>query len=307
LTQALESLQEQSMLDFEILVVDNANDPKIDSLVASLNHRFKHPALYIPESQLGLHNARHAGAKTASGNILVFTDDDATFAPDWLRAYQQAFCEHEEMAAAGGPVLPVWETSPPNWITQLMKGEKSFSILSLIMPRQNFELDNQGIFFGVNMAVRKELLFSLGGFNPEIYGDRWLGDGETGLNRKIWQRKLSVGFVPDALVYHHIPAQRMTLSYFQRRVSNEAACTEFAHFHARPIDARGISLRKLDILIKIVWLLPLALGRRILKWDRNAWLRLYLDWHYQLGRWHYLDTLSRDANLRTMVHVDRWL
>ncbi len=117
LALALKSLQDQSELDFEILVVDNAADPKIELLIDEMNKKFVHTARYIPESQLGLHNARHAGARAASGEILVYTDDDATFDPGWLGAYWQAFREHQEMAAAGGPILPVWEATPPNWIT----------------------------------------------------------------------------------------------------------------------------------------------------------------------------------------------
>ena len=37
----------------------------------------------------------------------------------------------------------------------------------------HFRLGADGIFFGVNMAVRRDVLFAAGGFNPEIFGDRW--------------------------------------------------------------------------------------------------------------------------------------
>src|SRR5207249_7611413 len=38
------------------------------------------------------------------------------------------------------------------------------------------------------MAIRRDVLFQVGGFNPDLVGDFFLGDGATGLNRKLWER-----------------------------------------------------------------------------------------------------------------------
>ena len=46
-------------------------------------------------------------------------------------------------------------------------------------PYDGFRLDPNGVFFGVNMAIRRDVLLKLGGFNPDSFGDVWLGDGET--------------------------------------------------------------------------------------------------------------------------------
>ena len=128
LQQGLASLQQQTFRDFEILVVDNAADPVVEKQVAAFSVR------YVPEPQLGLHNARHAGARAATGSILIFTDDDATYEPNWLRAYADAFDAHADMAAAGGPVRPVWETKPPQWLLDYIGDTKEFGILSLREP-----------------------------------------------------------------------------------------------------------------------------------------------------------------------------
>ncbi len=128
------------------------------------------------------------------------------------------------MAAAGGPVRPSWEKPREEWLERFMRGHKNFPIYSLMEPYEGFRLDAKGIFFGVNMAIRREVLFEAGGFNPEAFGDFWLGDGETGLNRKLWELAMFVGYVPGALVYHHIPSERMTVSYMRRRMANQGAC-----------------------------------------------------------------------------------
>jgi glycosyl transferase family 2 len=84
------------------------------------------------------HNARHAGVWAAKGDILIFTDDDATFAQGWLRAYADAFDTHPEMVAAGGPVRPVWEDPAPTWLLQFMGDAKTFGTLSLMEPYDTF-------------------------------------------------------------------------------------------------------------------------------------------------------------------------
>src|SRR2546423_12328653 len=68
----------------EILVVDNASTDQTPAVVSDLQHAAGGSILrYVQEPDLGLHNARHAGARAASGEILLFTDDDATFSPQW--------------------------------------------------------------------------------------------------------------------------------------------------------------------------------------------------------------------------------
>jgi glycosyltransferase involved in cell wall biosynthesis len=138
----------------ELLLVDNSPDAELRSRIEAFNTRARIPARYVAEPRLGLHNARHAGARAASGDVLVFTDDDAVFDSRWLAAYARAFAAHAEMTAAGGPVLPDWEAPPPAWLTALMQADPSmFPVLSLLNLSNEFQLTRDGIFFGVNMAV----------------------------------------------------------------------------------------------------------------------------------------------------------
>ena len=89
---------------YEIIVVDNASTDATRQVVKNLQSNVDGRVLrYVSEDRLGLHNARHADARAANGEILVFTDDDATFDPGWLQGYATAFPKHLDMAAAGGP------------------------------------------------------------------------------------------------------------------------------------------------------------------------------------------------------------
>jgi GT2 family glycosyltransferase len=304
--RCLASVQRQVLDDFELLLVDNTPEAELRSRIDAFNANAPRPARYVHEPHLGLHNARHAGARAATGDVLVFTDDDAEFDPGWLTAYARCFAAHPDMAAAGGRVLPSWDLPPPAWLCTAMRPDPSmFPALSLLDLSPKFRLTADGIFFGVNMAVRRQALFDAGGFNPEIFGDRWFGDGETGLNRKLWSRGQLVGYVPDAVVYHHVSAERMTVAYLRRRQTHEGVCDMYARFFSRV--PRSIAL--VPTLVEIVrasardWLAePLFRGRT----DPRA-LRVQLRAVRAWSRLQYVVRLMFDPRLRALVARDTWL
>lgn len=305
LIQALESLHGQSLPECEILVVDNAASGEIEQLVATYRPRCKFPLKYVPEPRLGLHHARHAGALAAKGEVLVLTDDDATFGTGWLNAYAGAFCCYPQMAAAGGPVRPIWEATPPKWLQRRVRNKKLFPILSLIEPNSEFSISPRGFFFGVNMAIRRTTLFEVGGFNPEAFGDVWLGNGETGLNHKLWERGLLVGYVPDAIVYHHISTERMTVKYFRQRMANEGACDMYTRFHQNMPGQLGLLCHTSSIVLRnsAFWLIePLVSGR-------TDWLslRVQLQAARSRAQLQYVSRLMRDEDFRQFVLKQDWL
>ena len=232
LLQALRSLQEQSLPAFEILVVDNAADPVVEQKITAFNQTARLPAIYVPEPRLGVHYARNKAAQMASGELLLFTDDDMTFDHQWVDSYVRAFTRHSEMAACSGPVRPFWEETPPKWLLDFMGQSRGFGILSLMEPYDTFRLSEKGFFYSCNMAIRKTILIERGGFHPEATGKIWIGDGETGLNQDMWAKRDLIGYLPEALNFHHIPSSRMTPAYFRLRQANQGASNAFTRYHS---------------------------------------------------------------------------
>jgi glucosyl-dolichyl phosphate glucuronosyltransferase len=304
--RCLASAQRQSLEAFELLLVDNTPEAELRSRIDAFNATARVRARYVHEPHLGLHNARHAGARAATADVVVFTDDDAEFDVEWLAAYARAFDAHLDMAAAGGRVLPAWDAPPPAWLCAAMQADPTmFPALSLLDLSPEFRLGGDGFFFGVNMAVRRDVLFSAGGFNPEIFGDRWLGDGETGLNRKLWSRGELVGYVPDALVYHHVSAQRMTLGYLRKRQTHEGACDMYARFHPHVPPTAPLLRTLLEIVRGSArdWAAePLFRGRT----DPRA-LRVQLRAVRGWSRLEYVVRLMFDPRLRALVARETWL
>lgn len=305
LLRTLVSLQEQKLDILEIIVVDNADDPQLYDEIIKFNRRTIHPISYISENKVGLHFARHTGAKVAKGEILLFTDDDATFHSSWANSYLHAFIKYENMVAAGGPVRPKWESDPPIWLKEFIGKSKIFTPLSLMDPYKKFRLDKKGYFFGVNMAVRKKTLFEVGGFNPELIGDTYVGDGEFGLIKKLWRKKLLMGFIPSALVYHQISKERMTLNYLKIRMKNEGISYVYGLLNNQIPPPHKFLFMMVSILFNNYKLWLADLYHRS-KTNINA-LNIQLQAANFRGQLIYLFRLLIDKNLRYYVKKSDWL
>lgn len=291
---------------YEIIVVDNGSADATAAVVENARHSSPgHKFEYIREERLGLHHARHAGVWAAKGDILIFTDDDATFDPGWIRAYAEDFDAHPHMVAAGGPVRASWEAPPPNWFVEFMGDAKTFGMLSLMEPHSEFRLTADGVFFGVNMAIRANVLLEMGGFNPEAFGDVWLGDGETGLNQKLRNHGMLIGYVPDALVYHHIPPERMTLRYLRRRMANQGVCDLYSDFHRTRPNTVSLLKRAGGLLIRNArtWIAAIPVKDRT---DVHS-LKIQLDAARTRAQLKYAVKLAVNSNFRAFVLKTDWL
>jgi len=202
---------------FEVIVVENNPQPKLESQIGKLSAATSVPLRHVHEARPGLHEARHRGATEARGDVLAYVDDDVLAPPDWLRALIEPFSD-SAVAIVGGPVHPNWEATPPTWLDQFPG-----SYLSLLDNGDDVcDLTYPDGAYGCNLAVRRTVLFEVGGFNPDSMGwDRkqfWLrGDGETGLHLRVAEAGYRTTYQPSAALEHRIPAERLTLRAFRQR------------------------------------------------------------------------------------------
>jgi glycosyltransferase involved in cell wall biosynthesis len=236
LALTLPSLVAQSFprADCELVVVDNASTDATSTVVHSLIREHPHHRIrYVYEPVPGLLSGRHRGAKEADGQVLVFVDDDIDADPGWLQVIVDSFAD-PSVQLVGGRNLPRYATAPPSWVegfwTTTPHGGRACGYLSLLdLGEDALDIDADYIW-GLNFSIRTDALFELGGFHPDSLPDQlqhFQGDGETGLTLKATAAGYRAVYRPGALVYHRVPASRLTLGYFRRRAFFQGICDSF--------------------------------------------------------------------------------
>ena len=301
LRDAIASAREQTFpaAQYEIIVVDNGSTDGTRELVECLNQDGDKPIRYVYESRPGLHWARHAGARAAQGEILAYTDDDGAPTPGWVAALAQAFAE-TDCAAAGGPVHVRWLSEPPWWATQL------YSFAYLDYGSERLDLTWPRTIYGPNFAVRKSALFEVGGFNPDTSVlDRLVGDGETGLCRKIYAVGGKIIYEPGALVYHQQEGAFLTLPNMRHRLAQRARFLAYADYKAQHPST-------VQLLRRVASKLRQAADRKL--WALRHWLAKDLAYYQHevntaaaLASAEYYLRLAFSDHFRQMVLREDWI
>ena len=170
---------------------------------------------YFLETNQGLSYARNCGIRNAQGDLLVYVDDDATVNPEYLRTYSDFFTHHPEAVAAGGPILPVYETEEPEWMThytrQLITGK-------LFLGNNQREFPRGAFPGGGNACYRKSVFDTVGLFNVELgrKGNSLIGAEEKDIFDKMTTHGMHFYYLPNAILYHIIPPHKLTQDYFDR-------------------------------------------------------------------------------------------
>lgn len=215
LLQTLASLEKMHFEDFEVLVCDNAPEPGCRSAVRAFIQESHMIVRYLRTPISDNASARNLGAIHAEADLLAFTDDDVTVSPEWLQSIHTAFAEHPEMLVASGAVKPVFSGTIPQWLQDYLDESPVNGPFVKILQSEHFTLSPEIMLCSANMVVRREV-FSFTSFHPEIYGTKTVGDGESGTNLDLLERGIPIGFIPEALVFHHTSVERMTPAYIRR-------------------------------------------------------------------------------------------
>jgi glycosyltransferase involved in cell wall biosynthesis len=114
----LESLGRQTMTDFELLLVDNNSTPPVAE--AELQRRYRLNLRVLREARQGLTYARCTGIAGASGDLLVFVDDDNQLDPDYLEQALRIEREEPRIGHFGGIARPGLPKTIPQWKHKLL-------------------------------------------------------------------------------------------------------------------------------------------------------------------------------------------
>lgn len=180
--ECLEALERVDYPDYEVIVVDDGSTDGTGEI--ALEYRCR----VISTPNGGLSVARNVGAEAASGEIVAYLDDDAYPDSDWLRYLARTF-RSTDYVAVGGPNIP-----PPGdgLVAECIGHAPGGPIHVLLSDREAEHLP------GCNLAVRRERLQAIGGFDPQF---RVAGD-DVDFCWRLQEAGGRLGFNPAAAVFH---------------------------------------------------------------------------------------------------------
>jgi glycosyltransferase involved in cell wall biosynthesis len=199
---------------WEVVVVNNNSTDDTESVLHEFAGRL--PLRSVFEPTPGLSHSRNTAVSQATGDYVVWTDDDSLVDVSWLVAYQRAIERWPDAAVFGGPVRPRFEGTPPQWLTAAWQ-EIRAAFATLDLGVEPFELDDgDKIPYGANFVVRmrEQRQFA---YDPNL--GRKQGAGALGEETAVIRAILASGgtgrWVPDAVVEHLIPRERQTIRYLR--------------------------------------------------------------------------------------------
>ena len=223
LEDCIESLGEQTLNDFEIIVIDDGSKDGTLEILKNLKRslpNFK----FAKQNHKGAGAARNLGASLAKGQILVFVDADMTFDKDFLKYLtgpiengetKGTFSKEEFVSDWGSVWARCWNINE-GW-EERRRHPKNYP-------------DYQPVF----RAILKSEFDKVNGFTPGGYDDDWSLYGKLGYEAMN---------APGAIFYHKNPA---TLTEIFR--------------HAKWVGKRNYKLGRLGMLVGLGRaLLPISL------------------------------------------------
>ena len=223
---ALAALRRQTLPydRFEVIVVDNGSQ---DGTFAAINAYIQAGPLMLArnpehvwhvqclsEPQDGLSYARNTGLRAATGEIVVFLDDDAVAHPAFLERLLAAY-DVTGADAIGGRVELRWEAARPHWLT-----DDLLDILGYFAPStERMLLPPTLDASGCNISIKSEVLQAIGFFSP-LLSKRTaspIGMEIADVCRRLRAAGYTLWYEPEAIVEHRVPAARLTRPYFVGR------------------------------------------------------------------------------------------
>jgi GT2 family glycosyltransferase len=157
----------------------------------------------------------NCGFRIAEGEIIVTTDDDVHVGPDWLSRIE-AGLDSLQCDYVGGRVTPMWESERPCWLPE--RGSRLWAVIALLDYGPQPIRFGKRVPLGVNMAIRRDALARAGGFDTRIgrKAGTLLGQEVREWCLRAHAAGLAGYYVPDMVVEHVIPADRLNKKYFRR-------------------------------------------------------------------------------------------
>jgi glycosyltransferase involved in cell wall biosynthesis len=278
----LKSLAENTLPpdQYEIVLVDNNCTDNTRSECDRFVRDFPDVMFrYFVETNQGLSHARNRGIRESKGDILVYVDDDALVNKEYLQTYTDFFSQQPEIDAAGGPIIPQYETEEPDWMSHFTKplitGYKHLGDKVKEFPKNDYP-------GGGNAAYRASVFEKVGLFNVELgrKGDSLVGAEEKDIFDKMTTQGMRFYYLPTAILYHLIPEKKLSKDYFDRLTYSIGKSERMRTLSI----GKGKYVKRLGSeLVKWIASILLCIGHTLTGSPKKGWKLIQFRWNVSKG------------------------
>lgn len=199
----------------EVIVIDDGSDPPLREVVETA--AAASPVVevrYAAQQPGGLNAGRNRGVEESRADLLAFLDDDTLVDQGWAAALLAGFDQRGADAIAGRIRLRL-EGTAPRWLGPRLR----MYLSELDLGDQARWLEPDASPFGANCAVRRRALEQAGGFRVGLdrVGTSLVSNGDTEFFARVRAGGGRILYLPDAVVEHRVPPERLTAAWFRRR------------------------------------------------------------------------------------------
>lgn len=202
-------------LNWEVLVVDNADDIKTRQTVEKFRDRL--PIKYLLEIKTGKNNALNHAIPEAQGALFVFTDDDIIADGNWLVELWEGAKRWPNYSVFGGKIHPEF---PPNKMIPIPKGHPFFKGAYAFA---DWDIE-EGPYraqdvWGANMAIRSKIFNQGWRFNPALgpCGKKGIWCDEIEFTIHLQNAGFRSVYLPKSLVHHQIRPEQLGVKWLYSR------------------------------------------------------------------------------------------
>lgn len=181
--------------NWEVVIVDNGSSDGTDEYLSSIEGRETDQLRIINvfEPKIGLAAARNRGWRSATADLVSFTDDDCYVSAEYVDSIVSVFEENTEAGFLGGRIL-LHDNTDYKITTEESLSRHSFT------PRVFVPA---GAVQGANMAFRRTVLERIGGFDESMgAGTPFPCEDIDAVAAALWAGIPGV-YDPRPVVYHH--------------------------------------------------------------------------------------------------------
>ena len=200
---------------FEVLIVLNATPPAAAETVRELLVPHALNVRIVDAPKIGLSHARNKAIDECQTRYLIFLDDDAVPASDWLAAMVGEAKAHGARILGGRTILR-WDFPRPEWFEQ--RYDKFLSCIDL--GDETLPVTGGHVLVGANILYDMAVFASGLRFDVRLgrIGDDLLSNEELALNRELTRQGVISHYTGRGRVDHIVDPNRVTPEWLAERI-----------------------------------------------------------------------------------------